>query len=137
MASADDALKLLCHLGYLCYDAQTRTARVPNEEVRAELADAVSGSRHAEVGRIVRESGALLEATWDRATRQRPEASRAGWFHAQKGRLCEKNAPPFPRGAADTHAYLRECRGPRRPWVESRLGNLARPHKLRAKRALP
>ncbi len=65
VVSADDALTLLCHLGYLCYDAQTRTARVPNEEVRSELADAVSESRHPEVARIVRESDALLEATWD------------------------------------------------------------------------
>ena len=65
VASADDALTLLCHLGYLCYDAETRTARVPNGEVRAELTDAVSESRHAEVARIVRGSDALLEATWD------------------------------------------------------------------------
>jgi hypothetical protein len=63
--SADDALTLLCHLGYLCYDANTRTARVPNEEVRAELTDAVAQSRHAEIARIVRESDALLRATWD------------------------------------------------------------------------
>ena len=65
VASADDALTLLCHLGYLCYDAETRTARVPNEEVRAELSDAVAQSRHTEVARIVRESQALLETTWD------------------------------------------------------------------------
>ena len=52
VASADDALTLLCHLGYLCYDAETRTARVPNEEVRAELRQAVAQSRHAEVARI-------------------------------------------------------------------------------------
>ena len=65
VASADDALTLLCHLGYLCYDAATSTARVPNEEVRSELADAVSESRHPEVARIVHESDALLEATWD------------------------------------------------------------------------
>ncbi len=65
VASADDALTLLCHLGHLCYDAVTSTARVPNEEVRAELADAVSESRHPEVARIVRESDALLRATWD------------------------------------------------------------------------
>ena len=63
--SRDDALTLLCHLGYLCYDAATSTARVPNEEVRAELRQAVAQSRHAEVARIVRESDALLRATWD------------------------------------------------------------------------
>lgn len=65
VANRDDALTLLCHLGYLCYDAGTRTARVPNEEVRAELRQAVAQSRHAEVARIVRESDALLRATWD------------------------------------------------------------------------
>ncbi|MBR3316610.1 MAG: AAA family ATPase [Atopobiaceae bacterium] len=65
VSSRDDALTLLCHLGYLAYDAEAGTARVPNEEVRAELRDAVSESRHAEVARIVRESDALLRATWD------------------------------------------------------------------------
>ena len=65
VASRDDALTLLCHLGYLAYDAQTQTARVPNEEVRAELRRAVGRSRHAGVARIVRDSEALLEATWD------------------------------------------------------------------------
>ena len=63
--SADDALTLLCHLGYLAYDADAGTARVPNEEVRAELRRAVGESRHKEVARIVRESDALLESTWD------------------------------------------------------------------------
>ncbi len=65
VASRDDALTLLCHLGYLAYDARTETARIPNVEVRSELVDAVSESRHAGVARIVRESDALLEATWD------------------------------------------------------------------------
>ena len=65
VASRDDALTLLCHLGYLAYDASSGTASVPNEEVRSELRDAVSESRHAEVARIVRDSDALLEATWD------------------------------------------------------------------------
>ena len=65
VVNRDDALTLLCHLGYLCYDLSTSTAHVPNEEVRAELRQAVAQSRHAEVARIVRESQALLEATWD------------------------------------------------------------------------
>lgn len=65
VTSADDVLTLLCHLGYLAYDAATSTCRVPNEEVRGELRNAVAESRHTEVARIVRESDALLEATWD------------------------------------------------------------------------
>ena len=65
VGSTDDALTLLCHLGYLAYDAETGTARVPNEEVCVELRDAVAESRHKGVARIVRESDALLRATWD------------------------------------------------------------------------
>ena len=65
VSSADDALTLLCHLGYLAYDWRTGTARVPNEEVRAELKDAVSESHHPRVAAIVRDSDALLESTWD------------------------------------------------------------------------
>ena len=65
VANAGDALTLLCHLGYLAWDPATCTARVPNEEVRSELRDAVSESRHAEVARIVKDSQALLEYTWD------------------------------------------------------------------------
>ena len=65
VASVDDALTLLCHLGYLVFDPKTRTARVPNAEVAGELRDALFESRHAGVARIVRESDALLRAVWD------------------------------------------------------------------------
>jgi hypothetical protein len=62
----DDLLTLLIHLGYLSYDYETSTVRVPNEEVRSELRRALEGSRHAEVARIVRTSDELLEATWNK-----------------------------------------------------------------------
>ena len=65
VSSSDDVLTLLCHLGYLVYDEQSSTARVPNEEVRAELGRALKRSRHQEVARIIRNSDALLAATWD------------------------------------------------------------------------
>lgn len=42
----DDVLTLLVHLGYLTYDAVSRTCRVPNDEVRRELARAVGRTRH-------------------------------------------------------------------------------------------
>lgn len=32
--SKDDVLTLLVHLGYLAYDADTQTVRIPNEEIR-------------------------------------------------------------------------------------------------------
>ena len=61
IASRDDALTLLVHLGYLCYDIGTGRARVPNEEVRRELRNAVEASRHARVARVVRDSMLLVE----------------------------------------------------------------------------
>jgi hypothetical protein len=61
VASRDDALTLLVHLGYLCYDIGTGRARVPNEEVRGELRRAVGRSRHDRVARVMRDSMRLVE----------------------------------------------------------------------------
>jgi hypothetical protein len=61
VASRDDALTLLVHLGYLCYDIGTGRARVPNEEVRGELRNAVEASRHPRVARVMRDSMRLVE----------------------------------------------------------------------------
>jgi hypothetical protein len=61
VGSRDDALTLLVHLGYLCYDIGTGRARVPNEEVRRELRRAVGRSRHDRVARVMRDSMRLVE----------------------------------------------------------------------------
>ena len=60
--SRDDVLTLLVHLGYLTYDARTRTARVPNDEVRAELSRTVGRSRHPKLVELMHESAQLLNA---------------------------------------------------------------------------
>ncbi len=62
ISDRDDALTLLVHLGYLCYDMGTGRARVPNEEVRGELRNAVEASRHARVARVMRDSMRLVES---------------------------------------------------------------------------
>ena len=41
--SKDDVLTLLVHLGYLAYDVDERTVRIPNDEVRQEFVRAVAG----------------------------------------------------------------------------------------------
>ncbi len=61
VASRDDALTLLVHLGYLCYDIDTGRARVPNEEVRRELRRAASRSRHPRMAQVMRDSMRLVE----------------------------------------------------------------------------
>lgn len=44
--SKDDVLTLLVHLGYLAYDADTKSVRIPNEEVRQEYVRAVTTGKH-------------------------------------------------------------------------------------------
>ena len=61
IASRDDALTLLVHLGYLCYNIGTGRAHVPNEEVRGELRRAVGRSRHEGVARVMLDSMRLVE----------------------------------------------------------------------------
>ena len=61
--SKDDVLTLLVHLGYLAYDADTKSVHIPNEEVRGEFVRAVTIGKHTEVARLIRNSENLLEAT--------------------------------------------------------------------------
>lgn len=64
--SRDDVLTALIHLGYLAYDADTREAYVPNEEVRAAFERAVRDTGWDPVVQAIRDSDSLLRATWNR-----------------------------------------------------------------------
>ena len=64
-ANKDDVLTYLIHLGYLGYDQKTKSAFVPNEEIRQELTDAVESTRWNEFMDFQRESEELLDATLD------------------------------------------------------------------------
>lgn len=64
-ANKDDVLTYLVHLGYLGYDQKTKSAFVPNEEIRQELTDAVESTKWNEFMDFQRESEDLLEATLD------------------------------------------------------------------------
>lgn len=59
----DDVLTLLIHLGYLSYDEETQTVRIPNEEIRLEFFRAVRENRHDETIRRVQESAQLFYDT--------------------------------------------------------------------------
>jgi len=59
----DDVLTLLVHLGYLAYNDETHTVRIPNDEVRSEFLRAVKSSGWNEVIDAVKASEDLLEAT--------------------------------------------------------------------------
>ena len=73
----DDVLTLLVHLGYLTYDTTSHTVRVPNAEVRAEMARSVARSSHPKLLELMRTSVQLL----DDITNLREDAVAAGFAH--------------------------------------------------------
>ncbi len=63
VASADDVLTLLVHLGYLTYDTATRQVRIPNNEVREVFEASVEDCGWSEVSNALALSDRLLQAT--------------------------------------------------------------------------
>lgn len=56
----DDVLTLMIHLGYLAYDSETGTVRIPNEEIRLEFQKAVREVDHKETNKRLNESDQLF-----------------------------------------------------------------------------
>lgn len=61
--SADDALTLLAHLGYLAFDEESQTVTIPNEEVRLEFASTIRVGGSPELARMVAAADRLLQDT--------------------------------------------------------------------------
>ncbi|HCT90651.1 MAG TPA: AAA family ATPase [Lachnospiraceae bacterium] len=59
----DDVLTLLIHLGYLGYDAETKTAFIPNKEILEEFENAMSVGGWTEIMHVLEASEKLLENT--------------------------------------------------------------------------
>lgn len=57
----DDILTLLIHLGYLAYDEEERTVRIPNEEIRMEFAKTIRDVKRDDTIRRIRESDQLID----------------------------------------------------------------------------
>ena len=66
IGSDDELFTLMIHLGYLAYDAESRTVRIPNKEIRMEFIEALRGSKtHKKLQAMVRLSDRLVNATLD------------------------------------------------------------------------
>ncbi|MDY5930569.1 MAG: AAA family ATPase [Candidatus Ornithospirochaeta sp.] len=64
--SKDDIFTYLSHLGYLAYDMDSKTCRIPNREVLSEWVNAIEDDRdYSRVAEVVKGSRRLLEATWE------------------------------------------------------------------------
>lgn len=59
----DDVLTLLIHLGYLAYDADQKTARIPNEEIRLEFQQTIREVKHEATLKRLEESEKLFMDT--------------------------------------------------------------------------
>ena len=59
----DAALTMLVHLGYLAYNQETKTVRIPNEEIRLEFARTIREDRNIETMKRVQESDQLIMDT--------------------------------------------------------------------------
>ena len=64
-ASADDVLTLLIHLGYLSYNFEMRTIRIPNEEVKMEFVTSMKSLKWDNVTEAIQASNKLLQAIWN------------------------------------------------------------------------
>ena len=63
-ATLDDALTYLIHIGYLAYNEDEESCRIPNLEIRKEWANAVAVmGEHETTDRIIRASKELLDQT--------------------------------------------------------------------------
>ena len=56
----DDVLTLMIHLGYLAYNSETKTAHIPNEEIRLEFQKSIREVSHKETLRRLEESDRLF-----------------------------------------------------------------------------
>ena len=62
----DDLLTLLIHLGYLAYNGEEQSVRIPNEEIRIEFSKAVREVKSTEAIQRLKESRQLIENTISR-----------------------------------------------------------------------
>ena len=59
----DDVLTLMIHLGYLAYDSEKKTVRIPNEEIRQEFQRSIHEVKHEATLRRLDESEKLFADT--------------------------------------------------------------------------
>jgi hypothetical protein len=64
--SKDDVITALIHLGYLAYDADSKEAYIPNEEVRTAFAKTIARTDWTPVVQAIKNSDRLLKLTWNK-----------------------------------------------------------------------
>ena len=88
----DDVLTLLIHLGYLAYDYDNKTVKIPNSEVRSEYVNSIVVSGWGEVSRALKNSADTLNAIWQRRPKQVAEGIRQAHFETSYIQYNDENA---------------------------------------------
>jgi len=87
--TSDDVLTLLAHLGYLSYNSETKSVRIPNTEVTEEFENAVRFAGWNEVSKAVGQSLQLLDDTIN--LRENKVARAFDDYHFEASSLLEFN----------------------------------------------
>lgn len=61
--SKDDVLTILIHLGYLSYDRDAQTCRIPNHEIALEFENAIADTGWSIIAKALKQSDNLLKET--------------------------------------------------------------------------
>ena len=88
----DDVLTLLIHLGYLAYDSDNKTVKIPNNEIRQEYVNSVSASDWGEVSKALKESADVLQAIWQKRPEQVADGIRMAHFETSHIQYNDENA---------------------------------------------
>ena len=88
----DDVFTLLIHLGYLAYDNENKTVKIPNNEIRAEYVNTVSASDWGEVSRALKHSADTLEAIWQGRAQQVAQGIKDAHFETSHIQYNDENA---------------------------------------------
>ena len=88
----DDVFTLLIHLGYLSYDSEDKTVKIPNGEVRAEYVNTISVSDWGPVSEALKHSADTLQAIWKGREDLVAEAMRQAHFETSHIQYNDENA---------------------------------------------
>ncbi|MBR2199517.1 MAG: AAA family ATPase [Bacteroidales bacterium] len=87
--TSDDVLTLLAHLGYLSYNSETKSVRIPNTEVTEEFENAVRFAGWNELSKAVGQSLQLLDDTIN--LRENKVARAFDDYHIEASSMLEFN----------------------------------------------
>lgn len=79
-STRDAALTMFVHLGYLAFNQDRKTVRIPNEEIRLEFERTIRSTHNEETMKRVRESDRLImDTVHGDAGRWPPRSGRSTW----------------------------------------------------------